>query len=61
VGDAGAALNSAAADLPFAVQNGTFYVRVRDQATGQVTTQMIEVDLDGLNNDDTTLNSWPPR
>ncbi len=57
VHDASAALNSAEAGLPFDVQNGTFFVRVRDQATGQVTTQMIEVDLDGLNNDDTTLSS----
>jgi len=57
VHDASAALNSAEAGLPFDVQNGTFLVRVRDQATGQVTTQMIEVDLDGLNNDDTTLSS----
>ena len=43
--------------LPFPVQNGTFLVHVRDQATGQTTTRMIEVDLDGLNDDDTTLNS----
>lgn len=57
VHDADAALNSDDAGLPFDVQNGTFYVRVRDQATGQIRTQMIEVDLDGLNNDDTTLNS----
>jgi len=57
VRDASAALNSAEAGLPFDVQNGTFFVRVRDQATGQVTTQMIEVDLAGLNNDDTTLSS----
>ncbi len=57
VQDAAAALNSTAASLTFPVQNGTFLAHIRDQVTGQVTTRMIEVDLDGLNNDDTTLNS----
>jgi flagellar hook-associated protein 1 FlgK len=55
--DANVALSSSQAGVPFPVQNGTFLVHVRDQATGRVTTRMIEVDLDGLNNDDTTLNS----
>jgi flagellar hook-associated protein 1 FlgK len=55
--DPDAALNSTQAGLAFPVQNGTFLVHVRDQATGQVSTRMIEVDLDGLNGDDTTLNS----
>ncbi|MEW6250008.1 MAG: flagellar hook-associated protein FlgK [Planctomycetota bacterium] len=49
--DAKAALNSMAAGLPFPIQNGTFVVRVKDQATGQVTTTRIEVDLDGLDAD----------
>ncbi len=57
VDDPDAALNSAAANLSFPVQNGTFFVHVRDQATGQTISRMIEVDLDGLNGDDTTLNS----
>lgn len=56
VGDPDAALNSVAADLPFPVQNGTFIVHVRDTSTGQVITRQIDVDLDGLNGDDTTLN-----
>jgi len=48
VGDAVAPLNSAAASLPFPVQNGTFLVQVRDQNSGQTTTRMIKVDLNGL-------------
>ena len=55
--DPDAALNGSQANLPFPVQNGTFVVHVRDQATGQTTTRMIEVDLDGLNDDDTTLDT----
>ncbi len=53
--DASAALNSAAAGLSFPVQNGTLFVHVRDQSTGETISRMIEVDLDGLNDDDTTL------
>ncbi len=50
-------LNSPAAGLPFPVEHGTFLVRVRDRATGQVTTHQVAVDLDGLDDDDTTLAS----
>lgn len=50
-----AALNSSDAGLPFPVENGTFIVHVRDRSTGQEITRQIEVDLDGLNGDDTTL------
>lgn len=50
-----AALNSADAGLPFPVQNGSFVVQVRDKASGQVSSRLIEVDLDGLNGDDTSL------
>lgn len=57
VDDADAALNSTTANLPFPLENGTFIVHVRDQTTGQVITRQIEVDLDGLNDDDTTLTS----
>lgn len=49
------ALNDPAIGLPFSVQNGTFIVHVRDRSTGQETTRQIEIDLDGLNGDDTTL------
>ena len=55
VTDAGAALNSTLAGLPFPVRNGTLFVHVRDQSTGETISRMIEVDLDGLNDDDTTL------
>ena len=48
VRDALAALNSTAANLDFPVQNGTFQVKVRDQATGQTITRMIQIDLDGI-------------
>jgi flagellar hook-associated protein 1 len=53
--DSTAPLNDPAAGLPFPVQNGTFLVNIRDTASGQVTTHMIPVDLDGLNGDDTSL------
>lgn len=56
VNDPDAVLNSDAASLPFPLQNGTFIVHVRDKVTGQEITRQIEVDLDGLNSDDTTLN-----
>lgn len=57
VSDPDAALNSDAANLPFPLENGTFIIHVRDQANGQVITRQIEIDLDGLNGDDTTLTS----
>ena len=55
VRDAGAALNSDAADLPFPIQNGTLIVHVRDTVTGAMITRQIEVDLDGIGGDDTSL------
>ncbi len=54
--DSAAALNTPQAGLPFPVQNGTFIVHVRDRATGQTITRQIEVDLDGLGGDDTSLD-----
>lgn len=50
-----AALNTVG--LPFAVQHGGFDVKVVNQASGQVTTTRVSVDLDGLNGNDTTLAS----
>jgi flagellar hook-associated protein 1 FlgK len=50
-------LNSSQAGLPFPLQNGTFIVKVRDTGSGQIITRQVEVDLDGLNGDDTTLNT----
>jgi flagellar hook-associated protein 1 FlgK len=57
VADPTAALNAAAADLDFAPSNGSFVVHVKDKATGLVTSTLVQVDLDGLDGDDTTLNS----
>jgi len=57
VTDTAAALNSTAAGLAFPVENGSFIVHVRDKASGQETTRLIQVDLDGLNDPDTTLTS----
>ncbi|MEM8738214.1 MAG: flagellar hook-associated protein FlgK [Planctomycetota bacterium] len=43
--------------LPFAAQNGAFEISVVPEASGQPTTTLIEVDLDGINPAaDTTLN-----
>lgn len=55
--DPAAALNTPTAGLQFPVQNGTFIVHMRDTATGQEITRQINVDLDGLGGNDTTLNS----
>ncbi len=56
VDDPDATLSSAAAGLPFPLQNGSFIIHMRDTGSGQVTTQQIEIDLDGIGNNDTTLN-----
>ena len=55
VTDSTAALNSTAAGVEFPIQNGSFIVHVRDKTTGQETTRLIQVDLDGLQGNDTTL------
>jgi flagellar hook-associated protein 1 len=47
VADTTVALNSKEADLPFAPTNGSFVVRVKDKATGAVTSTLINVNLDG--------------
>lgn len=53
--------NTTFADLPFAAENGGFYIEVRNQNTGTSNRVRIDVDLDGLNasglpgvDDDTT-------
>lgn len=51
------ALNAPEAGVQFPIQNGTFIVHVRNPDSGQVITRQIEIDLDGLNGDDTTLAS----
>ncbi|MFH1747504.1 MAG: flagellar hook-associated protein FlgK [Planctomycetota bacterium] len=56
VGDSTQALNGSAAALTYPVENGSFIVHVRDQASGQAITRLIEVDLDGIGTD-TSLES----
>ena len=57
VTDSDLALNDSAAGLTFVPQTGSFFVSVTDTAGGQTTSYRIDVDLDGQNGDDTTLNS----
>ena len=54
--DPTAALNSTEADLAHAPQNGSFYIAMAD-SSGTVVAYQIEVDLDGIGDDDTTLES----
>jgi flagellar hook-associated protein 1 FlgK len=53
VADTNAALNSTQAGLPFPLQNGSFIVHARNQDTGQTTTRLIKIDLDGIGTDTT--------
>ena len=55
--DTTAALNSPAAGMEFAPQHGSFKLHVKDKSTGQMKTAVINIDLDGINGDDTTLDS----
>jgi len=57
VADPTAALNTAGAGLPFTPTNGSFVVHVRQKASGQQTSTLVQVDLDGLNSNDTSLTS----
>lgn len=54
--DATAALNAPAAGLVPAPRSGTFFIDVRDAATGTTVRRQITIDLDGVGSD-TTLNS----
>ena len=56
VEDPAVALNDPAAGLAHPPTNGSFVVHVKDKATGLVTSTLVQVDLDGLNGNDTTLN-----
>ncbi len=51
--DAAVPLN--AAGLPFTPQHGSFTLKVKNQRTGIVEETRIDVDLDGIGNNDTTL------
>jgi flagellar hook-associated protein 1 len=55
--DATAVLNSDTSGLKFKPTNGSFVVHVTSKATGLTTSTLVQVDLDGLNNNDTTLNT----
>lgn len=57
VDDSTAAINTADAGLPFTATNGSFVVHVKNKTTGQVSSTLIQIDLDGLNSDDTSLDS----
>src|SRR5438477_8523181 len=57
VADTSAVLNSTDANLDFPPSNGSFVIHVKQKGTGLVTSTLINVDLDGLNNNDTTLDS----
>ena len=51
VADQTAVLDSAGADLPFAIQNGSFLLHLTDTGTGARSTYKINVDLDGVGTD----------
>ncbi len=47
-------LNESFAELPFAPSNGGFFVEVTNTSTGATQRVRVDVDLDGLNSDDTS-------
>ena len=55
--DTAVALNDPASGLDFKPGNGSFVVHVRERSTGLVTSSLVQVDLDGLNANDTSLDS----
>ncbi len=57
VNDPDVALNDAAAGLAVAPQTGSFFISVSEKSGGQTMSYRIDIDLDGQNNDDTTLNT----
>jgi flagellar hook-associated protein 1 FlgK len=57
VNDAAAVLNTDAAGLKFDPTNGSFVVHIRQKTGGLMASELVQVDLDGLNGDDTTLES----
>jgi flagellar hook-associated protein 1 FlgK len=57
VDDPTLALNDPKSGLKFTPANGSFVVHVKNKTTGLTTSTLVKVDLDGLNNNDTTLNS----
>jgi flagellar hook-associated protein 1 len=57
VTDPTAELDTAAAGLTNMPVNGSFVVHLTNQTTGLSTSTLVKVDADGLNDDDTSLNS----
>ena len=57
VDDTTVALTDPTSGLKFTPSNGSFVVHVKNKLTGMTTSTLVKVDLDGLNNDDTTLDS----
>jgi flagellar hook-associated protein 1 FlgK len=57
VNDPTVPLNNKLAGLKFSPVNGSFVVHVKNKTTGLMTSSLVKVDLDGLNSNDTTLNS----
>jgi flagellar hook-associated protein 1 FlgK len=55
--DTTAALNDPAAGLDFAAKNGSFVVHVRQKGSGLATSTLVQVDLDGFNGNDTSLDN----
>ena len=56
VEDPTVALTDSASGLKQPPANGSVVVHVKDKATGLVTSTLVQIDADGLNGDDTTLN-----
>jgi flagellar hook-associated protein 1 FlgK len=56
VADVNVALSSEDAQLKFTPSNGSFVVHVKNKQTGLSTSTLIQLDLDGLNGNDTTLS-----
>jgi flagellar hook-associated protein 1 FlgK len=56
VDDATLALNDPGANLKYTPKTGSFVVHVKQKVTGLTTSTLVQVDLDGLNANDTTLN-----
>jgi flagellar hook-associated protein 1 FlgK len=51
------ALNDPLSGLKFTPTNGSFVVHVKNKTSGLETSTLVQVDLDGLNGNDTTFNS----
>ncbi len=57
VDDSSVALNDSRSGLKFAPSHGSVVVHVRNKSTGLTTSTLVQVDLDGVGGNDTTLNS----